>query len=215
MQVATRRAMIASRCSGRRVADVPSKPSPGSARAASAHVAVAGDLGDHRGGGDRGAAGVAVDDRPVLDRAARAEPEAVDQAHGARDARRARGSRPSAFRLVTCRPRESMPRDAADRDRDLRRGPQHGRVERLALLLGCAAWSRRGRPSARRSRSAEALVGRSARRRRRAGRRASRGRPRRRRRRSGSRAAVEAEELRGAPAAALGRCLRRRRARRA
>jgi hypothetical protein len=46
------------------------------------HVPIARDLRDHRGGCDRGAAGIAVDDRPVLELAA-GKGEAVNQAHRA------------------------------------------------------------------------------------------------------------------------------------
>ena len=49
----------------------------------SAHVAVAGDLRDHRGGCDRPR--VAVDHRPVLDPAATPERKAIAEADGARD----------------------------------------------------------------------------------------------------------------------------------
>ena len=73
---------------GRRVADVGGELPAGMARVGAAHVAVARDLGDDRGGGDRGARGVAADRR----RAARsrvADREAVAQA----DAARARDAR--------------------------------------------------------------------------------------------------------------------------
>ena len=81
------------------------------------HVAVAGDLGDHRGGGDRGAARVAVDDRPVLDRTALPEREAVAETDRARhrDPLEAAGER---LEVGDVKAAGVDPAHAADRHRD-------------------------------------------------------------------------------------------------
>ena len=77
-----------------------------------AHVAVARDLGDDRRRRDRGAGGVAVDDRPLgpLELGHR---EAVERGTAPRPRRRAvtpRIASRSAARFVLCRPRASIPR---------------------------------------------------------------------------------------------------------
>ena len=64
---------------GCRVADVGLEVPSGMALGGPAHVAVARDLGEHRGRRDRGAAAVAVDDGALLV-AEVADAEAVDQA---------------------------------------------------------------------------------------------------------------------------------------
>ena len=121
------------------------------------HVAVAGHLGDHRCGGDRGAARVAVDHRPVLDRAARHR-EAVDQAGraGHRDpleaAARARPGWSRAGRGSRSRGRSApSPPPAPRRARTQR-------VELLALLGRAHLRVVELAESARRSRRLSALV---------------------------------------------------------
>ena len=99
------------------------------------HVAVARDLCDHRRGGDRGAARVAVDDRPVLHGAALAEREAVGQARRPGHRHPFEGARECLEVGDVQAPRVDSA-DAADRDRDLRSRPDHHRVEGLALLGG-------------------------------------------------------------------------------
>ena len=66
---------------GRRVADVLLEAPAGMRGGRSVHVAVAGDLGDHRGGGDRGAGPIAFDDGAMRHLAV-GQREAVDQAGG-------------------------------------------------------------------------------------------------------------------------------------
>ena len=63
---------------GRDVADVAREPVARIERVQPAHDAIPRHLGDDRGSRDRGALGVAVDDRAMLGRE-RAEPEAVDE----------------------------------------------------------------------------------------------------------------------------------------
>ena len=123
-----------------------------------AHVAVAGHLGDDRGGGDRGAGGVAVDDRALGTPEVRHR-EAV---HEARDL--ARHTVGDTAQRVAQRGEVGVvqaagvdPAHAARDDRDPRRAAQHQRVELLArlggVLLGVVQ-----RASARISRGGERLV---------------------------------------------------------
>ena len=93
---------------GGRVADVLGEIPARMAVVGPTHVAVAGLLGDHRGGRDRGALGVAADHRPLVE-AEIGDREAVrlrQMQPGA--ATRASASR-SACRLVACSPRASIP----------------------------------------------------------------------------------------------------------
>ena len=170
---------------GRDVADVAREPVARIERVQPAHDAVARHLGDDRGGGDRGALGVAVDDRAML-RRERPEPEAVDEA-GLRRRREVGedGAQAPEVRLV-----EAVPVDVGagdDADADPRCAADDGAEELLALggrdLL---------RVVQRRERADAVIRGgsrsRAARRPRRAALRASRGRPRRHPRRSARRA---------------------------
>ena len=97
------------------------------------HVAVARHLRDDRGGGDRGAAGVAVD-HGLLGVPDVADAEPVHEAHAAGhgDSRSSVSRR--AARFVTCSPRSSMPRTHREVTATLRRRADHERVKRLALL---------------------------------------------------------------------------------
>ena len=80
----TPRRRIAVAVLGRRVADVGGEVPAGVQRVGAVHEPVARDLRDDRGGGDRGARRVAVDDRAALVAARSAEREAVGQADRAR-----------------------------------------------------------------------------------------------------------------------------------
>ena len=64
---------------GGRVADVLLESPAGVLGGGALHVAIAGDLGDHRGGGDRGAGAIAFDHGPVR-HAALAQRETIDKA---------------------------------------------------------------------------------------------------------------------------------------
>ncbi len=101
------------------------------------HEAVARDLRDDRGGGDRGTRRVAVDDR-ALRPAEVGHGEAVEQAdHLALDALgdAARGvTQRGEIRLV--QPARVDPPHAAGDDDDPGGGAEHQRVERLARLGG-------------------------------------------------------------------------------
>ena len=195
---------------GRRVADVRGELPARVQRVGAVHEAVARDLGDDRGGGDRGARRVAVDDR----RAARGPKSGTakpsrGRAAGPRDARERVAQRGEVRR---CRPRASMPR--TQRETTATRAAVRSTIgysssrASARVLLGVVERARaRGR-----SRDAERARGRTARRRRRAGRPGSRGRPRRRRRRSGRRARGRSANRRRPLRRACGAALRRRRA---
>ena len=85
---------------GRRVADVGGELPARVALLHPVHEAVARDLGDHGGGGDRGRGGVAADDVALLE-ARRRDGEAVGQADAAVDARRGAAC-PTARRGWSC-----------------------------------------------------------------------------------------------------------------
>lgn len=122
---------------GRGVADVAGEVPVGVVLSGLSHVAVAGHFGDHRRRCDGGAAGVAADDRLVLDRAAGAEPEAVAEALGPGDGH----PRQAVAERVQVRDVKSTAVDAAGaagRDHDPRCRCQDGRVEAFAVLLGLA-----------------------------------------------------------------------------
>ena len=170
-----------------------------------AHVAVAGDLGDHRGGGDRGAGAVALDHR------AGAGPRSA----AARSRRRGRSppaggpsrssATESASMLVTCRPRRSIP--AAERidDADPARRPQHAREHLqpplLGHLLGVVQAAERAAVGVRERLVVDQDRGGDQR-----ARRGSRGRPRRCRRRSGSEGRGRRRTGGGCGPAGGGRC---------
>ncbi len=98
------------------------------------HHPVARDLGDDRGGGDRGALRVAVDDCAVR-RGQWAEPEAVDEAGAVRRGRCRRAPIRSPQRFERCRPSASIA-ERGDRPAPRRATPQARTAleEPLALL---------------------------------------------------------------------------------
>ncbi len=98
------------------------------------HVAVAGDLGEHRGGGNRCALGVTTDDGTMLVAEVR-ELEAVHQAQGivAGDAAK-RSSQPGDVRDMKAARVDAA--HATHNYRRLRGGPQDERVELLAGRFG-------------------------------------------------------------------------------
>ena len=102
-------------------------------RVRGAHVAVARHLGDDRGGGDRGALRVAVDDRPML-RCGRAQLEAVDQ----RDVGGLTGPerRPQPLQVAAVQPVAVDHRGRVDVDRDSL-GARENRV--VQLVAHCFA----------------------------------------------------------------------------
>ena len=104
---------------GRRVADVGGELPAGVQRVGAAHVAVAGDLGDDRRGGDRGRGRVALDDRALLVAAAR---------------------RPRSRRTGRC--------SRAGRRRAARRAARRGSSCAARGRRSCARSARRRRPSA-------------------------------------------------------------------
>ena len=140
---------------GRRVADVLGELPARMARVGAAHVAVARLLGDHRGGRDRGALGVAADHRALLV-AERRDREAVAEADAALAGDRASASR-SAARLVTCSPRASIPgaqRETIATFAATRRITGYSSARRLrGLLLGVVQRAERARPAPGPSRS--------------------------------------------------------------
>ena len=168
---------------GRRVADVGGELPARVALLHPPHEAVARDLGDHGGGGDRGARRVAADDLALLE-AGRRHREAVRQADAALDADAAQGVR-QRRQVRHVQPALVDPAHAARRDRDLGRGAQDARVELLAplrgVLLGVVERGQRAQVGQRR-----AARSRTAPRPRPAARPGSRARPRRRPRRSGT-----------------------------
>jgi hypothetical protein len=99
-----------------------------------AHVAVARDLGEHGGGGDGGAAGVAADDRTLLVPEAR-QREAVDEADRAVAGHpRERGAQ--GVEIADVEPAGVDRAHAAGDDRHLGRRLHDARVELLARGLG-------------------------------------------------------------------------------
>ena len=152
-----RAAAIAARCSGRRVADVGLEVPLGVPRGDLAHVAVAADLGEHRGRGDRGAAAVAVDHGALLE-AEVGDVEAVDEADAAR-----RGPRPAApcaaprgwccaarARRCRCTQRDTITERAAARSTS---GYSSSRVSAVCCLESFSRLSARRSDSVSRSRS--------------------------------------------------------------
>ena len=122
---------------GRRVADVLGEAPAGVLAVGVAHEAVARDLGDDRGGGDRRARRVAVDDRALLAAEVRHR-EAVEQAqHLAADAVGDAARRVAQRREVgLVQAARVDAAHAARDDDDPRGGAHHERVERLARLDG-------------------------------------------------------------------------------
>ena len=104
-------------------------------RVGAVHEAVARDLRDDRGGGDRRAGRVAVDDRALLVAEVRHR-EAVDEAHAAGHARR-RAARRAARRGWSCAGRARRCRARSARRRRPCARAQHERVELLARLGVC------------------------------------------------------------------------------
>ncbi len=153
------------------------------------HVAIAGHLGDHRGGRDRGTGAVALDHGAVGDRAARA----------ARSRRPGRSSSAPEPRAVPAPPRERFEIGdvqaaarrcrAAQRTTTLTRAAARSTlgIHLLAHARRSSAWSRAGRPG-RGDRRAKRRRNRSARRRRPGARPDSPARPHRHRRQAGCRA---------------------------
>ena len=170
---------------GRGVADVGGELPARVALLHPLHEAVARDLGDHGGGGDRGRGGVAADDVALLE-ARRRDREAVGQADAALDADAAQRV-DNAARLVLCRPRSSIPRTQREVTATSHGGAQHARVQHLAhlqrVLLGVVERAQRA-PVRQRERLVVEQHGGGDQR----ARPGSRGRPRRRRRRSARRA---------------------------
>ena len=180
---------------GRDVPDVGCEAVPGVERVGRAHVAVARHLGDDRGGGDRGALRVAVDDRAVR-RRGRPELEAVDE----RTRRRAGTPRAPRAARAGC----TVQPVAVDHRRPGTRAPRSARRRRGRR--GTARRASRRRPASSRSAARAAARGgragsrsRAGRPRRRAAPRAAPGPPRPLRPRSGRRVA-------GRTGAASGRC---------
>ena len=134
-----------------RVADVLGEPELREVRVGVVHVAVPRDLGDHRGGRDRGAATVAADHLPVLDRAVAAErkPSTRQTAPGRATALEAAPQRGDVGHVQAA---GVDPADAADGDGDALGRADDDRVDRLALAprVRCLESSRS--PRARRSR---------------------------------------------------------------
>ena len=122
---------MASRCSGRRVADVPLEVPARIERSHPPHVAIARHLGHHRSGGDRRAPRP-IDHRGVLELAG-GQPESVDEAGCVLlgDRVHAVGER----RDIRDVEAEAVDRpDRANRHRYAGRGPDHARIELLALI---------------------------------------------------------------------------------
>ncbi len=99
------------------------------------HVAVAGHLGEDRGGGDRGAGAVAADHAAVRDLAAR-QAEAVDEADRLRAGLEPRQRVAERFAVGHVEAAAVDPRRRADHDAGPRRRPQHAGEHLQARLLG-------------------------------------------------------------------------------
>ena len=120
----------------RRVADVFVEPPARVPGGDVAHIAVAGDLGDHGGGGDRGAGRVALHHSPVRDGAG-VEAEAVDETDRLlRWWRQPLQRQRERFDVGHVQAAAVDPGRAADDDTDPLRRSQHARVHLQAVGLG-------------------------------------------------------------------------------
>ena len=99
------------------------------------HVAIAGDLGDDRGGGDRGAGAVALDHGPVRDSAA-GQREAVGEAGRVRRRRQPFQRDRERFDVGHVQAAAVDPGGGADDDADPGRRPQHAGEHLQPPLLG-------------------------------------------------------------------------------
>jgi hypothetical protein len=128
---------------GSRVADVLGKLEAGMGGVRPAHIAVAGLLGDHGGGRDRGAAGVSADDRA---RAGLAEREPIAQADAA-VAGHAAQSGPECGEVGHVEATIVYSRRAPGDDRDARRDaqdhPEQLRPRLRSVLLGIVQCAQR------------------------------------------------------------------------
>ena len=136
---------------GRRVADVGRELPARIARLHAVHEAVARDLRDHGGGGDRGARRVAADDRALLEPRSRA-PGSRPTGTGSPSTPTRRSTSRSAARFVLCRPRSSIPRTqreviATALAARSTRGYSASRASAVCCLESLSAASERSSPS--------------------------------------------------------------------
>jgi len=118
---------------GGRVTDVLVEAPAGMLLGDTVHVAIAGDLGYHRGGSDRGARAIALDHGAVRHRAL-TQGEAVDQAGGPLARRQSLQRTRQRFDVGHVQAARVDPAHATDDDAHPTRRPQHRRVQLLPLL---------------------------------------------------------------------------------